>query len=250
MVTRRRAGKALIQELGQYVPHVSVDCVVFGFHNAALRLLLRKWKHLNRWSLPSGYVRFQESIDAAAQRILRDRTGLGRIDLRQFHAFGGVNRGESAVIEAYETLGIEVPKDYWTLRRVIAIGYYALVDFRRVRPKADDMSDTCSWHPVDDRPALAFDHGEIVDLARKALQADLQSSPLCATLLPEQFTMSELQDVHEAILGRPLDRRNFQKRILERGGLDRLPERRAGGAHRAPYLYRFTATVTQQHPRA
>jgi hypothetical protein len=125
------------------------------------------------------------------------------------------------------------------VHRVVSIGYYALVDFRKVRPKVDDISDACTWHPIGDRPRLAFDHDKIVNLALKALQASLHSPTAGATLLPERFTMSELQHLHEAILGRPLDRRNFQKRMLERGGLDRLPERRTGSAHRAPYLYRF-----------
>jgi 8-oxo-dGTP diphosphatase len=240
MISKRNAEEFFTRDLVQFLPHLSVDCVVFGFHNGDLKLLLHKWKHLNRWSLPAGYVRRRESLDAAAQRILQERTGLRRIHLRQFHTFGDLNRKEYMLRELYTTLGIDAPRDAWTTRRVISIGYYALVDFSRVRPKVDYISDACSWHPVHDRPALAFDHDRIVDLALKALQTSLHSPTAGATLLPARFTMSELRHLHEAILGRPLDRRNFQKRMLERGGLDRLPERRTGGAHRAPYLYRFT----------
>ncbi len=239
MLRDRRAGVAFTQELEQYLPHVSIDCVIFGFHASALVVLLHKWKHLNRWSLPSGYVRRDESLDAAVERNLHERTGLRQIGLRQFHAFGGVDRRERMLLEVYDTLGIDVPKDIWTLTRVVSVGYYALVDIRQAQPRADEISDSCTWYPIDSRPPLAFDHDSIVDMARKTLQTDLQMRPMCNMLLPEQFTMSELQELHEAILGRRLDRRNFQKRMLERGGLVKLPERRTGGAHRAPYLYRF-----------
>ena len=250
MLSRRRVEATFTRELDQYLPHLSVDCVVFGFHNSRLKLLLHKWKHLNRWSLPGGYVRRRESLDAAAQRILRDRTGLRQVDLRQFHAFGGVSRKEATLLELYDTLGIEVPRDAWLVHRIVSIGYYALVDFRKARPKVDYISDACSWHPIDDRPPLAFDHDRMVDLARKALQASLQLPAAGANLLPERFTMSELQGLHEAVLGRTLDRRNFQKRMLDRGGVDRLPERRTGGAHRAAYLYRFAAGGKGRERRA
>jgi 8-oxo-dGTP diphosphatase len=239
MISRRNAEGLFTRELVRFLPHLSVDCVVFGFHNADLKLLLHKWKHLNRWSLPGGYVRRRESLDAAAERILRERTGLRQIHLKQFHTFGDLDRKEFMLRELYAALGIDVPRDSWTIHRVISIGYYALVDFRKVRPRIDYISDACSWHPLQDRPPLAFDHNKIVDLAVKALQESLHSPTAGATLLPARFTMSELRHLHEAILGRPLDRRNFQKRMLERGGLNRLPERRTGGAHRAPYLYRF-----------
>jgi ADP-ribose pyrophosphatase YjhB (NUDIX family) len=239
MISRRNIEELFTRELVHCLPHLSVDCVVFGFHNEDLKLLLHKWKHLNRWSLPAGYIRRRESLDAAAERILRERTGLRRILLKQFHTFGDLNRKESMLRELYTTLGIDVPRDAWTIHRVISIGYYALVDFRKVRPKVDYVSDACSWHPIHDRPALAFDHDKIVELALAALQQSLHSPTAGATLLPERFTMSELRHLHEAILGRSLDRRNFQKRMLERGGLNRLPERRTGGAYRAPFLYRF-----------
>ena len=239
MISQRRAERFFTHDLAQFLPHLSVDCVVFGFHNSDLKLLLHKWKHLNRWSLPGGYVQRREALDAAAHRILHERTGLRRIHLRQFHAFGDLRRKEGMLRELYDTVGIEVPRTSWLLHRVVSIGYYALVDFRKVRPKIDYFSDACSWHPVDDRPPLAFDHSRIVNLALEALRAGLQSPAAGANLLPERFTMSELQRLHEAILDRPLDRRNFQKRMLERGGLARLTERRTGGAHRAPYLYRF-----------
>ena len=165
MLSQRRAERFFTHDLAQFLPHLSVDCVVFGFHNSDLKLLLHKWKHLNRWSLPGGYVQRREALDAAAHRILHERTGLRRIHLRQFHAFGDLRRKEGMLRELYDTVGIEVPRTSWLLHRVVSIGYYALVDFRKVRPKIDYFSDACSWHPVHDRPPLAFDHSRIVNLA-------------------------------------------------------------------------------------
>jgi len=227
------------KQMQTYLPHLSVDCVVFGFHDSDLKLLLTKWKHMNIWALPGGYVGRRESLDDAAHRVLRHRTGLRHVHLRQFHTFGTLNRREGSSRKLWDGLGVRAPRDAWPLHRVVSIGYYALVDFSRVRPKADYVSDACTWYPLRDRPMLAFDHDAMVEHALAALRESLDSPTASATLMPESFTMPELQRLHEAILGKPLDRRNFQKRMLERGVLERLPYRRTGGAHRAPFLYRF-----------
>ena len=227
------------KELAQYLPHLSVDCVVFGFHNSDLKLLLLKWKNASVWQLPVGYIRNRESVDAAAQRVLRSRTGLRSVHLSQFHAFGGLKRKESDFRRCFESQHVETPPDAWPTHRVVSIGYYALVDFLEVRPRPDGISDAASWFPINGRPRLAFDHDEIVQWALDMLRSSLDSPKAAATLLPERFTMPELHRLHEAVLDCRLDRRNFQKRMLERDLVERLPERRIGGAHRAPYLYRF-----------
>ncbi len=240
MVSRQFVQTFFTRHLPRFVPHLSVDCVIFGFHDADLKLLLTKWKGLDLWALPGGYVNRTESLDAAAHRVLFERTGVRRVHLRQFHAFGGLHRREGSARRLYARLGIDAPRDAWPLHRVVSIGYYALVDFLKVRPRPDYLSDRCTWYPVDARPPLAFDHDDIVRRAIDVLRSTLDSPTAGATLLPDRFTMPELQRLHEAILGRRLDRRNFQKRMLERGAVERLPERPTGGAHRAPYLYRFT----------
>lgn len=241
MISRRDAAGFFSRGLLRCLPHLSVDCVVFGFHGADLKLLLLKWKRADAWMLPGGYVGRRESLDQAARRVLRVRTGLARVYLRQFHAFGGLRRREKSLGRLFARLGIEAPPDAWPLGRVVSIGYYALVDYAKVRPRSDYLSDNCGWYLVHRRPKLEFDHDTIVAEALRALRASLDSTGPAASLMPARFTMPELQRMHEAILDRRLDRRNFQKRMLERGLVQRLPQRRTGGAHRAPFLYRFTA---------
>jgi 8-oxo-dGTP diphosphatase len=241
MLSKRFVESFFTSHLQSYVPHLTVNCVVFGFHDSSLKLLLSKWKHLNVWALPGGFVGRRQSVDDAARRTLRDRTGLQHIHLRQFHAFGGLNRREQSMRKHFATVGVRVPRDAWPTQRIVSIGYYALVDFTKVQPKPDYMSDACSWFPIRDRPPLAFDHDEVVAFALAALRARLDSPTACASLMPESFSMPELQRLHEAILGKPLDRRNFQKRMLDLAVLERLPQRRTDAARRAPFLYRFRA---------
>lgn len=223
------------------VPHLSVDCTVFGFHDGALHVLLVRWRHLDRWSLPGGHVRRDESVDDAAARVLRERTGLDRIYLQQFHAFGGTDRGEDVLRSLAEAMGDEVPAGHWMADRVVSIGYLALVSFAAATPTPDALSTECRWWEVRECPPLLMDHDAIVARALDTLRTQARYLPLGHNLLPEKFTMPELQRLYEAVLGRALDRRNFQKRVLDLGFVERLDERRTGGAHRAPYLYRFAA---------
>ena len=239
MISRRDAATFFTRGVHRYLPHLSVDCAVFGFHGAELRLLLLKWKGMPVWALPGGYVGRRESLDDAARRVLSERTALRRVYLEQFHTFGRTDRHEADMRKLFTRLGVKTPPGAWPVGRVVSVGYYALVDFSKVRPRADYLSDDCSWHPVDALPHLAFDHGAIVDKALATLRASLESGAPGATLLPPRFTMPELQRLHETILGRRLDRRNFQKKMLDRAIVERLPDRRTGGAHRSPFLYRF-----------
>lgn len=225
--------------LRDYLPHLSVDCVIFGFRDGELKILLLKWKHTEAWSLPGGFVRRDESVDGAAHRVLHERTGLDRLYLEQFHTFGGTARGESALRGVLRHQGLPLPEDAWFLERVVSIGYYALVDFSETVPTPDYFSDACAWWDLRERPVLLFDHDQMVEEALRTLRRGLAYRPVGSNLLPERFTMPELQRLYETLLGRPLDRRNFQKKILSLGIIERLDERRRGGAHRSPYLYRF-----------
>jgi ADP-ribose pyrophosphatase YjhB (NUDIX family) len=222
-----------------YIPNLSVDCAILGFHSGELKVLLLRWKGTDLWSLPGGFVRQDESMDDAAERVLLQRTGLDRIYLRQFHAFGDLGRREDALRPVFEDMGISVPQDHWLLRRVVAVGYVALVDFAEATPTPDPFSDACQWWDLHERPALLFDHDLIVTRALETVRQQLETAPIAASLLPTKFTMPELQRLYETLLGRRLDRRNFNKWIRERGLIEKLAERKRGSAHRAPFLYRF-----------
>lgn len=226
-----------------FLRHLSIDCVIFGFHQNELKVLLLESKELKGWCLPGGFVLKSESLDNSAVRILKNRTGLDDIYLRQFHTFGDAKRD-------WKSHGFKTPKglrkDSWIMERFISVGYCALVDFSKAVPTPDVFSLRCEWRDIDDIPRLILDHNEIVLKALESLRQHLGDYPIGRDLLPKKFTMPELQRLYETILGRALDRRNFQKKILSLGILDRLKERKTGGAHKAPFLYKFNQKKYQK----
>lgn len=228
-----------------YLPSVSLDLVVFGFHESQLKVLLLRFKDSNDWILPGGRVRKDENLDEAAYRSLRERTGLDRLFLQQFHTFGNVNRMTYfSREETLERMGLAQAaaglwdSTYWA-NRDISVGYYALVDFTGTVPTPDFMADECRWWDIAEVPHLLFDHNEMIRLALRTLRRQLSYQPVGYNLLPETFTMTELQSLYETILGRSLDRRNFYKQILHYDVLERLGKRPTIPASKAPYLYRF-----------
>jgi hypothetical protein len=237
----RRSIEFLGGDGSAYLPHLAVDCVVFGFHAGELKILLTHWQRRGRWSLPGGFVRRDESLDEAAHRVLRMRTGLDQVYLEQFHAFGEVDRpGDAELDRMFEPPVMETPAASWILERIISVGYYSLVEFSQVTPAADGViTDDCRWWDLRARPPLLFDHDEIVERALGALRTQLSFRPIGLNLFPDTFTLPELQRLYESILGRALDRRNFQKKMLDLGILERVGERRGEGVRRAPFLYRF-----------
>jgi ADP-ribose pyrophosphatase YjhB (NUDIX family) len=222
-----------------FLPHLSVDCVIFGSHAGELKVLLLNWKQLDAWMLPGGFVRRVEPIDHAAARVLRERAGLEGVFLQQFHTFGATDRGESGLIPALRALGTEPPPNHWMVGRVVSVGYFALVDFTRAQVVPDALSAGYAWWNPTELPRMLLDHDRIVERGLATVRAQIDYLPLAESLLPREFTMPELQRLHEAVLGQPLDRRNFQKRMLELGVVKRLPARRTGGSHRPPFLYRW-----------
>jgi 8-oxo-dGTP diphosphatase len=219
-----------------YLPHLSVDGVIFGFHDDQLKVLLLKWKTSGQWCLPGGFVMKEEAIDDAVTRVIKERTGLESIFLKQFHTFGEPQREK----KKDEFLGNNGPaKTSWIMQRFITIGYYALVEFSKVNPQPDLLSEECRWWDIHKIPKLIYDHNHILATALETLQLSLNDYPVGFNLLPEKFTMPQLQTLYETILDKPIDRRNFQKKMLALGLMERLKERKTGGAHKAPYLYRF-----------
>lgn len=225
-----------IFEIGDryYLPHLSIDIVIFGFHDNQLKVLLLQFKETKRWCLPGGFILKDEHVNDAAVRILKDRTGLDKIYLNQFHTFGDPIRGRG-------THGVTIPKNgkSWIMERFITIGYWALVEFSKASPTPDEFSLECKWWDINKVPKLILDHNEILKKALVSLRRDINEFPVGKDLLPEKFTMPELQKLYETIFDKELDRRNFQKKMLSFGILEKLNERKKGGAHKAPFFYRF-----------
>jgi 8-oxo-dGTP diphosphatase len=231
----------LIKNGGQvFHPGLSIDCVIFGFHFNQLKVLLLRFTPKPQWGLPGGFIYQEEHLDDAANRILKERTGLDQIFLRQFKVFGDPARSDRSLFtNLMQREKIPISSDNWLLKRFLTIGYYALVEFSHVNPTPDSISMACEWWDLHQIPALILDHASILATALDTLRLQLNHQPIGYNLLPQKFTMPELQKLYETILDKQLDRRNFQRRMLGYGILKRLDERRAGGAHKAPFLYSF-----------
>jgi 8-oxo-dGTP diphosphatase len=203
-------------------PSVTVDCVVFGFDEGDLKVLLIKRNgepYRGKWALPGGFVGMDESLDEAAMRELREETGLPKLYLEQLYTFGSPERDPRG--------------------RVISVAYYALVKLADYRLAAATDAADVAWFSVADAPSLAFDHSEILDTAIRRLKGKVRYQPVGFELLPVKFTLSQLQHLYEAVLEESLDKRNFRKKIVGTGLLVELDEIEQDVAHRAARLYKF-----------
>ncbi len=223
------------------MPGLSIDCVIFGFDRKDLNILVLKWQGLDSWALPGGFIGKDEDMDIAATRILEERTGISLPYLRQFHTFGKVNRRNNSQdldIIDHSNKKFAIPIR-WLEQRFISTGYLSLVDMRQSKPTPDILSESCQWKPVKELPELLFDHMDIVKKALEQIRIQINHLPIGLSLLPEKFTMKDLQMLYESILNRDLDRGNFQKKMLKLGFLNRLEKQHTGASHKAPYLYSF-----------
>lgn len=207
---------------------LSVDCVIFGYSAKSLKVLLIKsdleeFKGL--WSLLGDLVKPGEDLEAAPYRVLQERTGLKDVYLEQVHTFGRVDRHPSG--------------------RVITTAYYALVDINHSRLHLSD--NELHWHDLMEIDALAFDHKLILDTCLNRLRAQVLEQPIVFNLLPEKFSLRELQDLYEAILDTPLDRRNFRKRITLKNWLVDLAEMEMDVPHRPGKLYKLRPQLKKQY---
>jgi ADP-ribose pyrophosphatase YjhB (NUDIX family) len=224
-----------------YLRHLSIDCVIFGYHEHQLKVLLLKWKG-RYWSLAGGFIKREEPLQEAATRITKERTGLDDLFLHQFKIFGEPGRSDRTgedVRNLEEICMTPVPADHWLLDRTLSIGYYAVTEYSKVTPKPDFFSEKCEWWDVDALPLMIFDHRLIALDALRALRVNIYHQPIGFNLLPDKFTLPEIHDLYETILGKKLDRRNFPKKLLSLGIIKKLNEQKKIGAHRSPYLYRF-----------
>lgn len=223
----------------KYLRHISVDCIIFGFHQNELKVLLLMAKYAGLWALPGGFILKEEHMDDAAKRILKERTGVDNIYLHQFHVFSQPDRSTKKINSQFlKNVGVSL-EDSWMFDRFITVGYNALVDFTEVQPVADTFSSDCQWFKIHQIPEMILDHNEILNKALENLRLQLNYQPVGYNLLPGKFTMPELQKLYETILDRKLDRRNFQRKILSTGILKKLDETKKGVAHKAPHLYKF-----------
>jgi 8-oxo-dGTP diphosphatase len=203
-------------------PALSVDIVVFALdeHDLQVMLVERDLKPFaGEWALPGGFVGIDETIDDAARRELEEETGLKNIFLEQLYTFGDVNRD---------------PRD-----RVITVAYYALVNLEGHNVHASSDARSAAWFAVNDLPKLAFDHDEILQTAHERLKGKVRYQPIGFELLPEKFTLRQLQHLYEVILDRELDKRNFRKKVLAMEIVKETNEIEKDVAHRAARLYRF-----------
>ncbi|MDT3404217.1 NUDIX hydrolase [Mucilaginibacter terrae] len=202
-------------------PHISVaiDCIVFGFDGSDMKLLLIQRgfdPERNKWSLMGGYVDEDESVDAASGRILENLTGLSGVYLEQLHTFGSVKRD--------------------TNERTISITYFALIDIAKYKQQlsADYHAE---WFPVNNIPKLIFDHNEMVEMAKKRLQYKAALHPVVFELLPEKFTLPQIQSMYDAIYEVNFDKRNFSRKLLSTGLLIKLNEKDKMGSKKGAFYY-------------
>lgn len=222
-----------------YLRNISVDCVIFGFHENELKVLLLQAKYAGIWALPGGFILKEEHMDEAAKRILKNRTGLDDIYMQQFHVFSKPDRSTKEINQQFlKNVGVEM-KESWMFERFLTVGYSALVDFTKVESMPDVFSTACEWFNIQSLPEMILDHREILHTALQQLQTNLNYHPIGYNLLQEKFTMPELQKLYETILNRTLDRRNFQRKIMATKILKKLNEIKKGVAHKAPNYYKF-----------
>jgi len=211
----------------------SVDCVIFGYHQGDLKVLLIQRgaePFENFWALPGDLVYPHEDLDKAAYRVLKDLTSIEDVSMKQVHTFGAVKRHP--------------------LGRVITVGYIALVELTDIHPLASHWAKQTKWLSLSKLPKLAFDHSEILEASHERLKTLLLEEPIWTKVIPEKFTITEFQDVFETILDRKFDKGNFRKKIQHLKFLKKLTETQQNVRHRPSQLYSFDAkTFAGYHAR-
>jgi 8-oxo-dGTP diphosphatase len=201
--------------------YLAVDCIIFGFHNENLNLLLIKRNFepkMNKWSLMGGFLRENEAVDEAASRVLMDLTGLKDVYLEQLFTYGDLTRDPG--------------------QRVVSVAYYALI---RTEEHDQELGskNQARWFDIQKTPKLIFDHNEMVEKALRRLRRKARSEPIGFELLPEKFTIPMLQKLYESIYQKPLDKRNFRKKISSMDILVKLNEKEKKGSKKGAWLYKF-----------
>ncbi len=217
-------------------PNVSVDCVIFGFDFDKLNVLVinRSEKEGIQWALPGNLIYDAEHLDEAANRVLEELTGLKKIYLEQIGAFGDPNRISKESDRSWLQSIRAQPE-----ARVITVAYFSLVKMEDYQPQPSSFATSAEWIPVNEIPELAFDHFEILQAAKARLKQMIKIRPIGFNLLPEKFTLSQLHKLYEAILDKPLDKRNFRRKIQKLKIVYSLKEKQSGVPHKPSQLFSF-----------
>lgn len=200
---------------------IAVDCVIFGFDDEQLKVLLIKRPiepAKGRWSLMGGFLEHGESLDRAAERVLCKLTGLSDLYMEQVYTFGDTDRDPG--------------------ERALSVAYFALINVKDYENKLSSEYNA-SWFPFDQMPEVIFDHAEMVRKAYRMLKKRVAYQPIGFELLPKKFTIPQLQSLYEAIHQEPLDKRNFRKKIVETGLLEKLDEKEKTSSRKGAFLYKF-----------
>lgn len=211
--------------------YVGIDCIIFGFNEGELNLLLLKRNFqpaMGEWSLMGGFVQQSESVNDAAKRVLTELTGLENVYMEQVGTFGEVERDPG--------------------ERVISIAYYALININEYDRELVRQHNAY-WVNINELPSLIFDHPQMVELARKLMQQKASTEPIGFNLLPKLFTLSQLQSLYEAIYGEQIDKRNFRKRIAEMDYIEKTDKIDKTGSKRGAALYKFNEKAYRKAPK-
>lgn len=203
---------------------IATDIIIFTIKDDELNALLIKMKKnpfKNHWAAPGGLVKPDESVEQAAKRILKEETNLSNVYLEQLYTFGKVNR---------DPFG-----------RVVSVAYFALIPEQKQSIKTSKKYDEICWHKVNKLPQMAYDHEEMITKAYRRLKAKLGYTNIVYSLLPDMFTLSELQSIYEIILRKKLDKRNFRKKVLQIKLVRKTGKKTSGAPNRPAELYRFTS---------
>jgi 8-oxo-dGTP diphosphatase len=221
-------------------PHISIDCVIFGFDGLQIRILVINRKIITSENekifdtkLPGDFIRYNEDLDSAARRVLFELTGLEGIYLKQFGAFGSPER----ISKKRDIDWLKATADI-SVERVVTVAYYSLI---KIDESKEELvrNNEASWNPLSSANELAFDHSEIVTAALQTLREKTKYEPVGFELLPKKFTLRHLQNLYEAIIGRKLDNRNFRKKILKLGYLIPLEEKQTKVAHKPARMFKY-----------
>jgi 8-oxo-dGTP diphosphatase len=213
----------------EVIDALSIDCLIFGFRDAELDILLIKHGEgisKGRWALPGGWIQYNESVDDAATRLLKSLTGVSNIYLEQLRSFGDVGR--------------------YPGKRVITIAYYALVNADHYDLNPGFTASDAQWFNIHEVPKLPYDHNEILDFGFKHLKHIVRHEPIGFNLLPKKFTLHQIQKLYEAILETALDKPNFRRKLLNMNLLVPCDEKQQDVSHRAASLYRFDKKIYNQ----